>query len=124
MSEIRPNTDRGNLSVIEDATFWGCHNLTSVTIPDSVTSIGGNAFRWCGKLTSVTIPKGVKRIGGEAFYDCGGLTSITMCGERPDAPNNVFKGGRNLKSIHVPANAKSWAGMKEWQGIPLVFDVN
>ena len=27
-----------------------------------------------------------------------------------------------LKSIHVPANAKSWAGMKEWQGIPLVFD--
>lgn len=48
--------------------------------------------------------------------------SITMCGERPDAPNNVFKGCRNLKAIHVPANAKSWAGMKEWQGIPLVFD--
>lgn len=110
------------LSVIEDATFWGCHNLMSVTIPDSVTSIGGNAFRWCGKLTSVTIPKGVKSIGGEAFYECGGLMSITMCGERPDAPSNVFKGCRNLKSIHVPANAKSWAGMKEWQGVPLVFD--
>ena len=110
------------LSRVEDCLFWGCHNLTEVTIPDSVTSIGGNAFRWCGKLTSVTIPKGVKSIGGEAFYDCGGLTSITMCGERPDAPNNVFKGCRKLKSIHVPANAKSWAGMKEWQGIPLVFD--
>ena len=110
------------LSNIENATFWGCHDLTDVTIPDSVTGIGGNAFRWCGKLTSVTIPKGVKRIGGEAFYDCGGLTSITICGERPEAPNNVFKGCRNLKSIHVPANAKSWAGMKEWQGIPLVFD--
>jgi len=48
--------------------------------------------------------------------------SITMCGERPEAPNDVFKGCRNLKAIHVPANAKSWAGMKEWQGIPLVFD--
>ena len=110
------------LSRVEDCLFWGCHNLTEVTMPDSVTSIGGNAFRWCGKLTSVTIPKRVKSIGGEAFYDCGGLTSITMCGERPDAPSNVFKGCRKLKSIHVPANAKSWAGMKEWQEIPLVFD--
>ena len=61
-------------------------------------------------------------VGGEAFYDCGGLTSITMCGERPEAPNNVFKGCRNLKSIYVPANAKSWAGMTEWQVVPLVFD--
>ena len=64
----------------------------------------------------------MKNIGGEAFSDCGGLTSITMRGERPDAPANVFKGCRNLKSIHVPASAKNWAGVKEWQGIPLVFD--
>ena len=45
-----------------------------------------------------------------------------MRGERPDAPNNIFQGCGKLGSIHVPANAKSWAGMKEWQGIPLVFD--
>jgi formylglycine-generating enzyme required for sulfatase activity len=45
-----------------------------------------------------------------------------MRGERPDAPNNIFQGCGKLKSIHVPANAKSWAGMKKWHGIPLVFD--
>ena len=45
-----------------------------------------------------------------------------MLGERPEAPENLFPGCGKLKAIHVPANAKSWAGMKEWQGIPLVFD--
>ena len=135
---------------IGGAAFVGCSNLTSVTLPESVTSIGSDSFLGmpfaktpfyenmpdglvilgggvlCGYKgrcpSSVTIPSSVKSIGGEAFYDCGGLMSITMCGERPDAPSNVFKGCRKLKSIHVPANAKSWAGMKEWQGIPLVFD--
>ena len=73
-------------------------------------------------LAKVAMKAQSRDIGGEAFYDCGGLTSITMCGERPDAPSNVFNGCRNHKSIHVPASCKSWAGMKEWQGIPLVFD--
>ena len=45
-----------------------------------------------------------------------------MRGERPEAPKDLFPGCGKLKSIHVPANAKSWAGMKEWLGIPLVFD--
>ena len=110
------------LTKIEGATFWGCGNLASITIPKSVTSIGGNAFRWCGKLKSVTIPKGVKDIGGEAFIECGGLESVTMLGERPNAPDKgVFQGCGNLKVIYVPANAKSWKGMREWQGITLVF---
>ena len=45
-----------------------------------------------------------------------------MLGERPEAPKNLFPGCRKLKAIHVPANAKSWAGMKDWHGIPLVFE--
>ena len=46
-----------------------------------------------------------------------GTMAVTMRGERPEAPNNIFMRCGKLKSIHVPANAKSWAGMKEWQGI-------
>ena len=61
-------------------------------------------------------------IGPEAFKDCAELASVTMRGERPTSNNSIFKGCGKLKSIHVPANAKSWAGMKEWLGIPLVFD--
>ena len=80
------------------------------------------AFYQCRGLESVTIPASVKNIAYEAFYDCGKLTSVTMRGEKPDSGDKVFDKCDKLKSIHVPANAKSWAGMKEWQGIPLVFD--
>jgi len=90
-------------------------------IPAGVTNIGDCAFSG-GELISVTIPESVTNIEENAFVCCGRLTSVTMCGERPEAPNDVFKGCRNLKAIHVPANAKSWAGMKEWLGIPLVFN--
>ena len=71
----------------------------------------------------MTIPAGVAKIEGGAFYNCGGLTGVTMLGERPQTEkDNIFDGCGKLKAIHVPANAKSWAGMKDWQGIPLVFD--
>ena len=64
----------------------------------------------------------VTGIGCDAFRNCNELTSVTMLGECPTAKNEIFKDCGKLKAIHVPANAKSWAGMKEWQGIPLVFD--
>ena len=56
--------------------------LTSVTIPNSVTSIEQYAFYGCSGLTSITIPNSVTSIGGGAFYGCSGLTSITI-------PNSV-----------------------------------
>lgn len=88
-----------------------------------VTGIGCGAFKDSRGLTGVTIPAGVTDIDRGAFSGCSGLKSVTMCGERPNAPSNIFRGCDNLNEIHVPANAKSWAGMKDWQWLPLVFDV-
>ena len=63
---------------ISEFAFRGCSGLTSVTIPDSVTSIGGYAFSGCSGLTSVTIGNGVTSIGYQAFSGCSGLTSVTI----------------------------------------------
>ena len=110
------------VKVLERGAFSWCGELKSVTFPEGMTIIGRDAFYNCGKLTSLIIPSGVQRIDQGAFHGCGSLTSVIMRGERPNAPNNIFERCGNLKSIHVPANAKSWAGMKNWLGIPLVFD--
>ena len=93
-----------------------------VVLSEGVKSIGFRAFLQCRGLESLTIPASIKRIEEFAFEGCSGLKSVTMCGERPEAKEKVFDKCDNLAAIHVPPNAKSWAGMKEWQGIPLVFD--
>ena len=95
--------------------------MTSVKIQESVMNIEDHAFLGCDGLKSITIPSSVKNIGERAFEQCAELTEVTMLGERPEAPN-LFPGCGKLKAIHAPANAKSWAGMKDWFGIPLVFD--
>ena len=61
---------------IGNSAFWGCDRLTSVTLPSSVTSIGSSAFEYCSRLTSITIPQGVTSIGWGAFESCRGLTDI------------------------------------------------
>ncbi|MBR4028372.1 MAG: leucine-rich repeat protein [Alistipes sp.] len=62
--------------IIGDSAFYGCDSLTSITIGDSVTSIGYNAFSNCSSLTSVTIPDSVTTVGGYAFSGCGNLNAV------------------------------------------------
>ena len=63
--------------------------ITSITIPDSITSIGPHAFVNCFSLKSITIPDSVTSIGDYAFLNCKSLTSITI-------PNSVTSIGINI----------------------------
>ena len=63
--------------------FYGCDNLITITISDSVTSIGSNAFRGCSGLTSIVISDSVTSIGSNAFRGCSGLTSIVVADGNP-----------------------------------------
>ena len=64
--EIPSEIDGRKVTGIGDYAFF-CSSLTTVTIPDSVTSIGSSAFCGCRSLTAVTIPDSVKSIGDDAF---------------------------------------------------------
>ena len=67
-----------SVTSIDDRAFEDCIGLTSIVIPDSVTSIGPSAFNDCIALTSIAIPVSVTSIGNYAFYGCSGVTSITV----------------------------------------------
>ena len=94
----------------EDAFFY-CTHLTSVTIPNSVTSIGKRAFRGCN-LSSITIPKSVRSIGPSAFYRCGNLTSITIDSDADisEAGLEFTKNGikYNILSKYLVEIAENW----------------
>ena len=77
--------------------------MTSITIPESVTSIGKGTFAHCSSLTSITIPGGVTSIGDEAFSVCSSLTSITIPESVTSIGDDLFEDCRNLKSIYCKA---------------------
>lgn len=74
-------------------------DLTSIVIPNSVTSIGGLAFYGCNGLTSVTIGNGVTSIGLGAFYGCSGLTSIEIPSSVSNIERSAFEGCSGLTPI-------------------------
>ena len=67
-----------SVTSIGDEAFWACTNLTSIRIPNSVTSIGNGAFNQCINLASICIPNGVTSIGKGAFVDCSKLATVII----------------------------------------------
>lgn len=97
-------------SIGNDA-FISCSYLTSVTIPDSVTSISYNAFCFCPSLTSVTIGNSVTSIGHNAFMGCSSLTSITIPASVTSIGYSVFSSCDSLTNIIVDENNQNYISL-------------
>ena len=97
-----------SVTSIDRYSFYNCSGLTSITIPDSVTSIGSSAFSGCSRLTRITIPDSVTRVGSEAFYSCAGLTSITIPDSVTSIGGGAFQDCTRLKSIYFAGDVAGW----------------
>ena len=89
---------------INDAAFYNCSALNSVTIPNAVSSIGYEAFSNCSKLKSVTIGNSVTSIGDEAFSNCSKLKSVTIGNSVTSIGYAVFYGCSALTSVTCEAS--------------------
>ena len=97
-------------SIGHDA-FHDCTELTSVTIPNSVTSIGSSAFQGCTGLTSVTIPSSVTELGLGAFSGCTSLTAVTIPDSLTSISQGAFSSCTGLTSVTIPSSVTQiWMG--------------
>ena len=97
-------TIANSVTSIGEMAFFGCKELPSITIPNSVTIIEKDAFAHCEGLTSVSIGNGVTSIGVSAFYGCSGLTSVTIPNSVTDIGEQAFYGCSSLSSISIGNN--------------------
>ena len=117
----RPQRYAGNIAIpvtfSYDGTIWtvveigssafsNCEDLTSVVIPNSVTTIDKGAFRNCSSLISVTIPNSVITINESAFGNCTSLTNITIPNSVTTIGVSVFSGCTSLTNVTISNSIK------------------
>ena len=91
-------------SFIGSNAFQNCTMLTSITLPETITSIGQYAFYNCDGLTSITIPETVTSIGDYAFYDCDSLTSMVIPDSVTSIGSYAFNSCDTLAEVTLPAS--------------------
>jgi hypothetical protein len=97
-----------SVTTISEYTFGGCEALTSVTLPNSLTSIGAAAFYLCTALATITLPDSLTTIGESAFDTCTSLTSITLPDSLTSIGNQAFTYCASLATINSPIPKSVW----------------
>lgn len=106
-SAVTSVTIPDSVTSIHDSAFAYCSSLTNISIPNSVTSIGSFAFEGCTKLESITLPSSLLTISEFLFYDCSQLTTIHI----PDSVSSIrtyaFYNCGKLETIRIPVSVTS-----------------
>ena len=109
--------DNLKLSTVSNHIFGGCEALSSIKIPDTVTTIEIGAFSGCKSLTTIAIPERVTSIGGSAFNDCENLTSVEGFDKLKisSIEQYTFCGCKKLSAITLPDTVKKIDTYAFWQ---------
>ena len=108
---IIPDTYKGLpvTSIGHQAFSYSGNSITSVIIPNSVTSIAHYAFEYCTALTSITIPNSVTSIGTGSFAGCTSLTTVILGNSMTSIGEYAFEDCTSLTSVTIPASMTSIA---------------
>ena len=83
------------------------NSITSVTMSNSLVTIGNSAFTNCHNITDITIPNSVTTLGEYAFSSCWSITSLTISNNITSIPKDAFSGCRNLTNVDIPQSVIS-----------------
>ena len=96
-----------SVTSIEDSAFLGCSSLTNVVMGNSVTNLGYGAFYNCSSLPGVEMPDSIVNMGAEAFHGCASLTTITIPNSVTNIPVNAFNSCTSLTNLTFGSNTVS-----------------
>lgn len=119
-TSIKSLTISDSVTSIGNAVFSECSGLTSVEIPNSVTLISGFAFSDCSGLTSIVIPNSVTKIGSGAFWGCSSLTSASIGSSVTFIGDFAFCECSELKEVCFTDSKETLAfGKSVFEGSPI-----
>lgn len=119
-SRLTSVTIPNSVTTISNKAFFSCGSLTSITIPDSVTIIGNEAFYGCENLTSIMIPDSVQIIDSGAFFNCEKLAKVTISGNTTAIGEYAFGRCPNLSlTVEEGSYAEQYCIDN---GIPYTYD--
>lgn len=90
------------ITSIGQYAFSGCQNLESVTLPETLTTLGSEAFYGCKNLESVALPESLTTLGGSAFKSCSSLKAVKIPSKVTAIPDQCFYGCSSLESVTIP----------------------
>jgi len=96
--------------VLPNSTFYGCKNMTTFSLPQSVTAIGESAFYNCSTLTEVTLSNDIASLGKSAFAGCTKMTSFSAPGVKAIG-TSVFSGDTVLSSVTLSDDMEALTSM-------------
>ena len=92
---------------IAQEAFYGCDDVTSITLPDGLTTIEDSTFEFMSGLTEIVIPDSVTHIGRSAFSTCENLQRVVLPSQLTTIPEDLFESCSSLTEVNIPAGVKT-----------------